>query len=177
MFVPILLIVLRSISALPSNPFGAGKFQLLMDFLGQPSVALLIGVGLSFLLPAKLNKEMFSTSGWFGQGVIAAAGIIIITGSGGAFGNVLQESGIGEVIGQNLKGARSLGIWLPIIIAAALKIAQGSSTVAIITTASLMVPLIAPLDLDSPPARALLVVAVGAGSMIASHKNKKSFPR
>jgi GntP family gluconate:H+ symporter len=174
-FIPIILIVLRSISALPSLPFGDGKLLQIIDFTGQPAVALLIGVGLSFLLPAKLTKEMLSTTGWLGKGVIAAAGIIIVTGSGGAFGKVLQDSGIAEVVQNNLSGAQSLGIWLPVIIAASLKIAQGSSTVAIITTASLMAPLLTSLGLDSPSARALVVVAIGAGSIIASHANDSYF--
>jgi GntP family gluconate:H+ symporter len=107
--------------------------------------------------------------------VIAAASIIIVTGSGGAFGKVLQASGIAEVIQNNLSGAQSLGIFLPIIIAAALKIAQGSGTVAIITSASLMAPLIPSLGLDTSMARALVVTAIGSGAMIASHANDSYF--
>jgi GntP family gluconate:H+ symporter len=118
---------------------------------------------------------MLSTSGWLGQGIVAAATIIIITGCGGAFGKVLQESGIGEVVKNNLSGALSLGIWLPIIIAASLKIAQGSGTVSIITSASLMAPLMPSLGLDTSMARALVVIAIGAGAMIASHANDSYF--
>lgn len=174
-FVPILLIILRSINELPFNPLGDSKMSIFISFIGQPTVALLIGVFLAFLLPKKLTKEMLSTSGWLGQGIIAAATIIIVTGCGGAFGKVLQESGIAEVIKSNLSGAKSLGIFLPVIIAAALKIAQGSGTVAIITSASLMAPLVVSLGLDSSLARALVVVAIGAGSMIASHANDSYF--
>ncbi len=174
-FIPILLIVLRSVAALPAAPFGTGNLALIIGFVGQPSVALMVGVGFSFLLPAKLNREMLSSTGWLGQGVIAAAGIIIITGSGGAFGKVLQASGIAEVVQNNLAGAQMLGIFLPVIIAASLKIAQGSSTVAIITTASLMAPLLSSLGLDAPAARALVVTAIGSGSIIASHANDSYF--
>jgi gluconate:H+ symporter, GntP family len=174
-FMPILLIILRSLNELPSVPFGTGTIPQIISFVGQPSVALLIGVGLSFLLPLKLTREMLSTTGWLGQGVIAAATIIIVTGSGGAFGKVLQASGIAEVVKDNLTSARSLGILLPIIIAASLKIAQGSSTVSIITTASLMAPLVASLGFDSSMARALVVVAIGAGAIIASHANDSYF--
>jgi GntP family gluconate:H+ symporter len=174
-FIPIILIILRSINDLPSAPFGSGDTALVIGFIGQPSVALLIGVGLSFLLPVKFSKDMLSASGWLGEGIVAAATIIIVTGSGGAFGKVLQESGIAEVVKENLSGAQSLGIWLPIIIAMSLKIAQGSGTVSIITTASLMAPLVPSLGMDSPSARALVVVAIGAGSMIASHANDSYF--
>jgi len=174
-FIPILLIILRSVNELPSSPFGIGAASIGIDFIGQPSVALLIGVGLSFLLPVKLDREMLSTTGWLGQGIVAAATIIIVTGCGGAFGKVLQDSGIADVLKDNLSGLKSLGIFLPIIIAASLKVAQGSGTVAIITTASLMAPLVPSLGLDTSINRALVVVAIGAGSMIASHANDSYF--
>jgi GntP family gluconate:H+ symporter len=174
-FMPILLIIFRSVNALPSTPFGSGNFSTFINFFGQPVVALLIGVLLSFLLPKKLTREMISPAGWMGEAVIAAATIIIITGCGGAFGQVLQNSGIGDVIKNNLAGAKSLSILLPIIIAASLKTAQGSGTVAIIAGASLMAPLVSTLGLDSPFARALVVVALGAGGMIASHANDSYF--
>jgi GntP family gluconate:H+ symporter len=172
---PILLIISRSINALPSAPFGSGDLASFINFIGQPVVALLIGVLLSFLLPKKLTRDMISPKGWVGEAVIAAATIIIITGCGGAFGQVLQNSGIGDVIKNNLSGAESLRILLPIIIAASLKTAQGSGTVAIIAGASIMAPLLSPLGMDSPFARALVVVALGSGGMIASHANDSYF--
>ncbi len=174
-FAPILLILLRSVSGLPQAPFGTGNFSTFINFFGQPVVALLIGVFLSMLLPKKLTREMISTGGWLGEAVVAAATIIIITGCGGAFGQVLQNSGIGNVIGQNLSGAESLSILLPVIIAASLKTAQGSGTVAIVAGAGIMAPLLAPLGMDAPLAKALVVVALGAGSMIASHANDSYF--
>lgn len=174
-FMPIILIIFRSINTLPSAPFGTGNFSTFINFFGQPVVALLIGVLLSFLLPKKLTGEMISPTGWMGEAVIGAATIIIITGCGGAFGQVLQNSGIGDVIKNNLGGAKSLSILLPIIIAASLKTAQGSGTVAIITGASLMAPLLVTLGMDSSFARALVVVALGAGGMIASHANDSYF--
>lgn len=174
-FTPIILIILRSINALPSGPFGVGGFSSFINFFGQPVVALMIGVLLSFLLPKKLTGEMISVSGWMGEAIVGAATIIIITGCGGAFGQVLQNSGIGDVIKNNLSGAESLTILLPIIIAASLKTSQGSGTVAIITGASLMVPMLGTLGLDSSAGRALVVVALGAGGMIASHANDSYF--
>lgn len=174
-FAPIILIILRSVAILPSAPFGKGNLSAALDFTGQPIIALLIGVLLAFLLPKKFTREMISPSGWIGEAVLAAATIIIITGCGGAFGQVLQNSGIGDFIKNNLAGAKSLSILLPVIIAASLKTAQGSGTVAIITGASLMAPLLAPLGMDTPAAKALVVVALGAGGMIASHANDSYF--
>ena len=171
---PIVLIVLRSIAELPEKPLGTGPAIGLLGFLGQPVVALLIGVALATLLPKKLDRAMLSSSGWVGEAILAAATIIIITGAGGAFGKVLQNSGIAKVIGENLTGS-PLGILLPFVIAAGIKTAQGSSTVAIITTASLLAPLLASLGLDSDTAKALVVVAIGAGAMVVSHANDSYF--
>jgi GntP family gluconate:H+ symporter len=174
-FLPIILIVTRSIGELPSKPFGeAGAFTEVLGFLGQPVVALLIGVALAMTLPKRFDKEMLSMTGWVGEAIVGAATIIIITGAGGAFGKVLQNSGIANVIGGALSDA-NLGIWLPFLIAAGIKTAQGSSTVAIITTAGLLAPLLATLGLDSDTHRALVVIAIGAGAMVVSHANDSYF--
>jgi GntP family gluconate:H+ symporter len=172
---PIVLIILKSISALPKHPFGEGIFAQVIGFIGEPVVALLLGVFLAFLLPKKLSLDMLSTSGWVGEGVLAAATIIIITGCGGAFGKVLQNSGIADVIAGNLGKSTSLSLLLPFAIAAGLKTAQGSSTVAIITTAGIILPLLDALGLAGATARALTVVAIGAGSMVVSHANDSYF--
>ena len=72
----------------------------------------MIGVFLSLLLPKKLEKEMLSTTGWVGKSLSDAASIILITGAGGIFGKVLQNSGIADVLGDTLAGL-NLSIWLP----------------------------------------------------------------
>ena len=172
--IPILLIVTKSISEFPTNPVGEGFWQAFFIFIGDPVIALLIGVLLAFTLPRVFEKEMLSSDGWVGQGLVNAAIIILITGAGGAFGKVLQNSGIADVIGESLSGA-NLGIWLPFILAAAIKTAQGSSTVAIITTASLVAPLLPSLGFETAVAKAFVVLAIGAGSMVASHANDSFF--
>jgi GntP family gluconate:H+ symporter len=174
-FLPIILIIAKSISDFPSHPFGDGDAAAVIGFLGQPVVALLFGVFFSLLLPKKLTREMLSTTGWVGQAVVAGATIIIITGCGGAFGKVLQNSGISDVVEEYLGQNARLSIWLPFIIAAALKTAQGSSTVAIITTAGIVAPILGTLGLETPTAKALVVVAIGAGSMVVSHANDSYF--
>ncbi len=172
--IPIVLIVIRSFAELPDRPLGEGPIITFVSFIGQPVVALLIGVALAMLLPKTLDKEKISSSGWVGEAIVAAATIIIITGAGGAFGKVLQNSGIAAVIGESLAGV-PLGIWLPFIVAAGIKTAQGSSTVSIITTASLMAPLLPSLGLEGDTAKALVVVAIGAGAMVVSHANDSYF--
>jgi GntP family gluconate:H+ symporter len=172
--VPIVLIVLRSISEFPTNPLGEGLIKSFFGFLGEPVVALLIGVLLAFGLPRKLKKEMLADSGWVGIGLRNAAIIIMITGAGGAFGKVLQNSELADTIGNALSNA-SLGLWLPFIIAATIKTAQGSSTVSIITTASILSPLLASMGFTSELAKALMVLSIGAGSMVTSHANDSFF--
>jgi len=172
---PIVLIVASSICEFPTHPFGVGRAAAIIRFTGQPVVALLIGVFFSFLLPKRLTREVLSSSGWVGQAVVSAATIIIITGCGGAFGKVLQNSGIDDVVEGYLGKSTGLSIWLPFVIAAALKTAQGSSTVAIVTTAGIVSPLLATLGLETATAKALVVVAIGAGSMVVSHANDSYF--
>jgi GntP family gluconate:H+ symporter len=172
---PIILIVARSICEFPTHPFGVGRAAAVISLVGQPAIALLIGVFSALFLPKKLTREMLSTSGWVGQAVVAAAAIIIITGCGGAFGKVLQNSGIDDIVKGYLGWSAGLSIWLPFILAAALKTAQGSSTVAIVTTAGIVAPLLGTLGLETPTAKALVVVAIGAGSMVVSHANDSYF--
>lgn len=173
-FFPILLIMLKSVADLPTQPLGAGLAAVTLGFVGTPLVALLLGVGLAMTLPKKLDLRMLSSSGWIGEAMLSAATIILITGAGGAFGRVLQASGIADVIGHALVGA-GLGLWMPFLISAAIRAAQGSATVAIITTASLVAPLMGSLGLESALGKALLVLAIGAGSMVASHANDSMF--
>ncbi|MFB3786124.1 MAG: GntP family permease [bacterium] len=174
LLVPILLIVLNSIAAYPTHPFGEGRLKTFLMFTGTPLVALLLGVLIAFFLPRRWDSSMFSTSGWVGEAVVNAAIIITITGAGGSFGKVLQNSGLAGVVGKPLAGMH-LGIWIPFLMAAAIKTAQGSSTVAIITTASLSAPLLASFGVTTPAQTALTVVMIGAGSMVVSHANDSYF--
>jgi len=172
--VPLLLIVMKSVSDFPTNPFGTGIIKTVFGFIGEPVIALIIGMFLAFRLPSKFDREMLSSTGWVGKAMLSAAIIILITGAGGSFGMVLRNSGIGDILGSSLSEI-NLSIWLPFIIAASLKSAQGSSTVAVITTASIMAPLMATLGFDSPMEKALVISAIGAGSMVVSQVNDSFF--
>ena len=172
--IPLLLIVLKSVSSFPSEPFGTGVFANILSFIGEPVTALLIGMVLAFTLPKKFDKEMLSTTGWVGKALSSAAIIIMITAAGGSFGMILRDSGIADVLGDALS-KYNLGIWLPFIIAAALKTAQGSSTVSIITTASIIAPLMTVMGFVSPLEKAILVTALCSGAMIVSHVNDSFF--
>ena len=171
--IPILLIVLKSFNEY-AEWLTSGVLFDAISFIGTPIIALLIGLAFALLLPKKLERQMLSTEGWVGQALKDAAIIIMITGAGGIFGKVLQNSGIAEVIGSALGGV-NLGLFLPFIIAAAIKTAQGSSTVALITTASIMAPLMDQLGLTSEVTVALVVLIIGAGSLVVSHANDSFF--
>ena len=170
--VPIFLIALRSVATYPTEPFGNGFIFMLLSFCGQPVNALLIGFLLSMLLFPKFNKQ--TLTGWIGDGISAAAPVLLITGAGGAFGNILKEAQIGDMLGNLLAGYQ-LGIFLPFIIAAAFKTAQGSSTVALIATSALIAPLLSTVGLDSLNGKVLAVMATGAGAMTISHANDSYF--
>ena len=117
---------------------------------------------------------MLSTTGWVGKAVKDAASIVLITGAGGIFGQILQDSGIATTLGESLSPL-NLGIFLPFVLAAALKTAQGSSTVALITAASILMPMMSTLGFETEIEKALVVLAIGAGSSVISHANDSFF--
>lgn len=168
---PILLIALASVAAFPGDPLGTGAFCTFIKFVGKPEAALLLGVFLSIsLIPASERKN---TLKWVTQGVTNSAAILAITGAGGSFGAILKLLPIADSIGGLVD--TGIGILIPFIIAMILKLALGASTVAMITTASMMAPLMSTMGFTSPVARVLVVLAIGAGSMVASHANDSYF--
>jgi len=172
--VPLGLIILASIANYPTQPLGDGPLAELVNFLGSPVIALLIGALLSFFLPKKLDRKLLSSTGWIGESIVAAAPVILITGAGAVFGKMLQNSGIGDLVTESMKG-ENWGIFLPFLLAFGLKFAQGSTTVAMITTASIVAPLLGPLGLDSDLMKVLTTVAIGAGALGISHANDSAF--
>jgi GntP family gluconate:H+ symporter len=87
---------------------------------------------------------------------------------------MLQNSGIADLVSDNLSRA-NLGLLLPFLMASALKTAQGSSTVALITTASIIAPLMPTLGLDTETMKVFTVLAIGAGATAVSHANDSFF--
>ncbi|OWJ90092.1 gluconate transporter [Pseudomonas sp. A46] len=172
-FVPILLICLGSVAAFPAKPLGSGGFAALLGFLGQPVVALLVGLALACtLLKGEDKRKEFHDH--VVDGILSAAPILLITGAGGAFGAVLKITPLGDYLGSTLS-ALGIGLFMPFVVAAALKTAQGSTTVALVTTSALVAPLLGQLGLDSEMGRVLTVMAIGAGAMTVSHANDSFF--
>ena len=174
-FLPLLLpIILILTSSFIDFLALTGPIIPLLKFTGQPVIALGIGLITALFLPEKLEKQMLSSSGWVGQALKDAAVILLITGAGGAFGKVLQNSGIGDELGT-IFSEWNLGLWLPFLLAASLKTAQGSSTVSLITAAAVLAPLMPQLGFESEMSKAMVVIAIGAGSSVVSHVNDSLF--
>ena len=171
--VPIVLICLSSVANLPSTPFGSGTLTDILIFIGNPLTALLIGLFLSFLL-INTEQKTQQISDSIAQGLVVAAPILLITGAGGAFGAMLKVTPIGDYLGTTLS-ALGLGIFMPFIVSAALKTAQGSTTVALVTTSAMVAPLLGQIGLDSELGRVFCVMAIGAGAMTISHANDSFF--
>jgi len=170
--VPILLIALKSIGDFPSKPFGSGFIKLFFSFIGNPVIALLLGIVLACTLIPKTERK--NTLSWVTEGVTASAGILAITGAGGAFGEILKSLPIADALSGSLL-SMNIGVFLPFIIAALLKTAMGASTVAMIVTSAMVAPLMASLGFTSEIAKVLVIMAIGAGSMTVSHANDSYF--
>ncbi|WP_104201384.1 GntP family permease [Cryobacterium sp. Y29] len=170
---PILLICIASIAKLPSLPFGESGLYIAVVFLGTPVIALAVGLLASlFLLRGKGKLDMFGER--VTEGIRISAPILLITASGAAFGAVLAASDLTDFLGSSLS-TLGLGLAVPFLISAALKTAQGSSTVAMVTTSVLLLPLLPALGLDSDLGKVLSVLAIGAGAMVVSHANDSFF--
>ncbi|HLN19655.1 MAG TPA: GntP family permease [Bacteroidales bacterium] len=169
--VPLILITARSFVSL-FDTSGDSVIYKILFFPGEPVFALAIGVILALMLLQNRNAE--SINSIFINAVEKAGPILIITAAGGMFGMVIKSTGSGEALGNVLAGT-SLGLAVPFIIAVIMKTAQGSSTVAIITTASFVAPMLSMLGLDSENGRLLAMLSMGAGSMIVSHANDSYF--
>ncbi len=168
---PIALIALKSIVFL----FYKNDSNIALDvlaFIGDPVIALMIALLVSLSL-IKRSEHTFTNS-WLTEGIEKAGLVLAIIAGGGMFGEMLQATGIGKNLGELLSGL-SLGIFFPFLVTAILKTAQGSSTVAIITAASLVTPLLNDLGLDSPTRVTLAILSMGAGSMVISHANDAYF--
>jgi GntP family gluconate:H+ symporter len=141
-------------------------------FIGDPAIALSAGI-----LLACTGKKGWTRSGFSSllkEAAEKAGGILVIIGAGGAFGAVLALTEIGKHFSDSMPLA-SMGILFPFLLTAILKTAQGSSTVAIITAASVVLPLLPSLGLDSENGKIITVLAMGAGSMMVAHANDAYF--
>lgn len=168
---PMIIMVVKTIAELTLAKDAA--FLPLISFLGNPITALLISVLCSYFtlgFSRGLKKEdiLKITDGCFGP----VAGILLVIGAGGAFNQVLQDSGIGKALGGVLTSLHMNPILLAWIIALIMRFAVGSTTVAMVTAAGIILPIMPNFPGLNP---AILCVAIGAGGVGLSHVNDSGF--
>lgn len=170
--IPVILIAFRSSLSMESSGTG---WRSLFFTLGDPVVALAIGILLALAAkPAKSSWKKTELSSLLQDSAEKAGGILVIIGAGGAFGAVLAATHLGEQMSVSMPLGQ-LGIFFPFLLTFVLKTAQGSSTVAIITAASIIHPLLPALGLNTANGQLFCVLSMGAGSMMISHANDAYF--
>jgi GntP family gluconate:H+ symporter len=146
----------------------------LFSFLGTPIIALAVGVLFAVWQIAAVNKldKFYEIT----NDTLKIVGpILFITAAGGVLGRVIASTSIVAFITANAKSIATIGIFFPFILSAILKTAQGYSTVALVTTAGIVAPLLGTLGLDSPARTALAVMSIATGAMTVAHANDSYF--
>ncbi|MGX6443757.1 GntP family permease [Neobacillus sp. K501] len=171
---PVILMSIATIITLLQKTLGFedNSFLAAIRFIGDAGTSMLISLlvavytmGLARKIPIKAVMESCTTA------ITHIGMMLLIIGGGGAFKQVLINGGVGDYVAELFKGTSLSPILLAWIIAAILRISLGSATVAALTTAGLVIPLLGQTDVNL----ALVVLATGAGSLIASHVNDAGF--
>ena len=180
LLVPLLLIVANTVAsaidqnrqdAVGSDDYVPSALPKALAFIGSPVVALLIGIVLAVyvLLPRWTTRTQ--VGGWLSEAAASAGLIILITGAGGALGQVLRDTGVGDELAEAISSWSLPGVLVPFLIASLVRVAQGSGTVAMITAASVTAPLVDGLGVSA----LLAALACCAGSMVFSYFNDSYF--
>lgn len=169
--VPIVLMALGSVASMAG---WTGFIYSLSTFLGKPIIALAVGTicGVIQLGTAKKLDCFYDLTN---ETLKVTGPILFVTAAGGVLGKVISSTDMVNYITAHADVLSTMGLVFPFLLAAILKTAQGSSTVAITTTAGIVAPLLPSLGLDTPVMMALTVMAIGAGSMTVSHANDSYF--
>ncbi|CCH55827.1 putative permease HI1015 [Fibrisoma limi BUZ 3] len=174
--IPIALIAVKPIVLLNPTTYPAW-LTATVNFAGDPLVALSVGIAIALSLFQKLDKALLNTA--LEDAIVKAGPILIIIGAGGAFGEVIKHIGLETYLTgfaqQSGAGRIGANLWLPFLLTVLFKTAQGSSTVAVISVASLVQPLLGHLGVQTDWDRLLVLAAMGAGSMTLSHANDAYF--
>lgn len=171
--VPVVFMALGSVASVFKDVLPVFIYDLL-TFLGKPVIALAVGTIFAIiqLATAKKMKDFYNIT----NDTLKTVGpILFVTAAGGVLGKVISSSDMVNYITAKAGILEAIGIFFPFILAAILKSAQGSSTVAITTTAGIMAPLMGAMGLDTPVLASLTVMAIGAGAMTVSHANDSYF--
>ena len=169
--VPIVLMAMTNVASILG---WTGALKTIFTFLGTPIIALAVGVviGIIGLIQAKMGNKLYDLT----NDTLKTVGpILFVTAAGGVLGKVISSTSLVTFITEQAPALQTIGIFFPFLLAAILKTAQGSSTVAITTTAGIMAPLMGALGMESTVMSVLCVMAIGAGAMTVSHANDSYF--
>ncbi|MEC5151744.1 gluconate:H+ symporter [Cryobacterium sp. GrIS_2_6] len=169
---PVVLMLARSIADALA-PGSTAPLNAALDFLGTPMIALGLAVIYAMIFFARgggMTRTAVSTS--LSASLPPIAGILLIVGAGGGFKQVLIDTGIGTVIANAVAGSSVSILLLAWFVAALIRVATGSATVATVTAAGILAPVAATLGATDV---SLMVLAIGAGSLFLSHVNDAGF--
>jgi GntP family gluconate:H+ symporter len=168
---PVVLMLARTLAeTIGFQESGVGQ---VLDFIGTPLVALLITALVSLvLLGTRQGRDRSQVSKLVDSSFAPIASILLIVGAGGGFKQTLVDSGVGDVIAKGLADAPISPLLAAWLVAVLIRVATGSATVATVTAAGIVAPLAEGL---SPTHVALMVLAIGAGSVFLSHVNDAGF--
>lgn len=167
---PALLLIIATPLTFLSLPEGSGKNLILL--ISNPTVSILIALLLgTYLLGIRRKKKLRTIMGWYESGIKDVSMILLIIGGAGALKQVFVEAKADSVLGIYLQHLQVPPLILGWLIAAVIRIALGSSTVAGLMTAGIIQPLLVRSGVNPN----LMVLSIGAGSMICSHVNDSGF--
>ena len=172
--VPIALMLLKTILGMTGM---TNIFVSIMTVLGTPAVALLIGLiiaGIGYHQICPEDKTAWGFDGVLADAMRTAGQIVLIVGAGGAFSGVLKASPLQEIITNSFSGL-SIGILAPFIIGAIFRTCVGSATIAMVTSATMIYPLLDVLGFASPMGHIIAMLACAAGGMMVFHGNDDFF--
>ena len=175
--IPLLLILLNTFTtvAVSREIVRKSVFTDVLEFLGHPFSALIIATLVAtYFLCIKRGMEKQKILDLSTKALGPAGIIILITGAGGVLKQMLIDSGIGQVMAESMANSPLPPILLAWIIAAVVRVTQGSATVAMITAASIIAPIITEFGLNDPQ-RALVVISIASGATLLSHVNDSGF--
>ncbi|WP_281712276.1 GntP family permease [Dermacoccus nishinomiyaensis] len=168
---PVVLMLISAIAEIAGMKKGTALS--VIEFLGNPPVALFISTMVAMILLGKgAGLSIAKTNGIMSAGLPAVAGIILIVAAGGGFKTLLVDAGVGNVIKDWADGSNFSPLLLAWLVAVGIRLATGSATVATITAAGIVAPMVAHLDANQ---LSLVVLAIGAGSLFFSHVNDAGF--
>ncbi|WP_319482816.1 gluconate:H+ symporter [uncultured Draconibacterium sp.] len=175
--IPLVLILLNTLSSLLVEKGVLEKSMLTdgVEFIGHPFSALIIATLIAtYVLCAKRGMSKQAILDLSTKALGPAGIIILITGAGGVLKQILVDSGIGKMMAESMANSAMPPIVLAWLLAAIVRVTQGSATVAMITAAGIIAPVLGELELNDPH-RALVVLAIASGATLLSHVNDSGF--